>query len=653
MLRTILIATLAGGVLSFSQGCSHFVEMRAINRFTSALEADSLETLKASTSKTFDQKALSLEDSLDDFKILRFPEGKTSIVSVQDVSENEKKVTVEVGEKKRRMRYRLIRDAESGKWVVDDIDIRKKKNGVVATKSVTEQMDLLLTIREFLDAWSQGSSRSEVLFLVTPQLGEVLGELPPVYLAQLTQKVSGEPSNEPQVHPVVKMDRDVAIVELPRAAGKMVMSFRLVDGSWKVSDVAVEGRDEENHIPSIMKMAVALNVATKFLDAYEIGDHKKLQAVCSRSLYRNSLRYANLASVPLLNSSSPDVSYSVTMRDRHVDLELQNRAEIIKIGMVRQETETDYDSSPRYLVEDVTIYDLHDMQQKKLSSLFTAQAVMQIFAEALAQRNVSMLKHTSTADMNERVWNKLETTDFANYSLPEIDTSIPTIEAIEFHGAVVKIHARQNNRKLTYFLRDRNGDVRVDDILASSSDLPESFKTTMELLIPIRNFAAAIQSSQLEAVQQNSSKDFNGLVWKHVSHVPDVAFTAWEFLQEPMVSVDSVKTHVRVTLGNGHRGAEVTLVKEHGRYVVDEVLIVAGVQPEQRAKLKETIRTMVAEGIVRYDRNPRSSISNRQPSPSRDAWPGPIPTDVVADVVIPPPADTALNGEEAPLPNGR
>ncbi|MCH7987944.1 MAG: hypothetical protein IID46_02200 [Planctomycetes bacterium] len=619
--------------------------MRSINRFTSALEADSLETLKSSTSKMFDQKALRLEDSLDDFKILRFPEGKTSIVSVQDVSENEKKVTVEVGEKKRRLRYHLIRDAENGKWVVDDIDIRKKKNGVVATKSVTEQMDLLLTIREFLDAWTQGSSRSEVLFLVTPQLGEVLGELPPAYLAQLTQKVSGEPSNEPRVRPVVKMDRDVAIVELPRAAGKMVMSFRLIDGSWKVSDVAVEGRDEENHIPSIMKMAVALNVATKFLDAYEIGDHKKLQAVCSRSLYRNSLRYANLASVPLLNSSSPDVSYSVTMRDRHVDLELQNRAEIIKIGMVRQETETDYDSSPRYLVEDVTIYDLHDMQQKKLSSLFTAQAVMQIFAEALAQRNVSMLKHTSTADMNERVWNKLETTDFANYSLPEIDTSIPTIEAIEFHGAVVKIHARQNNRKLTYFLRDRNGDVRVDDILASSSDLPESFKTTMELLIPIRNFAAAIQSSQLEAVQRNSSKDFNGLVWKHVSHVPDVAFTAWEFLQEPMVSVDSVKTHVRVTLGNGHRGAEVTLVKEHGRYVVDEVLIVAGVQPEQRAKLKETIRTMVAEGIVRYDRNPSSSISNRQPSPMQEAWPDPIPTDVVADVVIPPPADTSLSGE--------
>ncbi|MCH7689363.1 MAG: hypothetical protein IH899_22255, partial [Planctomycetes bacterium] len=89
MLRTILIATLAGGVLSFSQGCAHFVEMRSINRFTSALETGNLETLKASTSKTFDQKALRLEDSLDDFKILKLPEGKTSIVSVQDVSENE------------------------------------------------------------------------------------------------------------------------------------------------------------------------------------------------------------------------------------------------------------------------------------------------------------------------------------------------------------------------------------------------------------------------------------------------------------------------------------------------------------------------------------------------------------------------------------
>ncbi|MCH7687484.1 MAG: hypothetical protein IH899_12510 [Planctomycetes bacterium] len=590
---------------------------------------------------------------MDDFKILRLPEGKTSIVSVQDVSENEKKVTVEVGEKKQRLRYHLIRDSENGKWVVDDIDIRKKKNGVVATKSVTEQMDLLLTIREFLEAWNQGSSRSEVLFLVTPQLGEVLGELPPAYLAQLTQKVSGEQSNGPRVRPVVKMDRDVAIVELSRSTGKMVMSFRLIDGNWKVSDVAVQGSDEESHIPSVMKMAVALNAATTFLDAYEIGDHQKLQTVCSRKLYRNSLRFANLASVPLLNYSAPDVNYSVTMRDRHVDLELQNSAEIIKIGLVRQDAEADYDSLPQYLVEDVTIYDLNDMQQKRLSSLFTAQAVMQIFAEALAQRNLSMLKHTSTADMNERVWSKLETTNFANYPMPEIDTSIPTVEAIEFHGAIVKIHARQNNRKLTYVLRDRNGEVRVDDILASSSGLPESFKTTLELLIPIRSFAAAIQSSQLDAVQRNSSKDFNGLVWKHVPQVPDVAFAAWEYLQEPMVAVDSVKTHMQVTLGNGHRGAEVTLVKEHGRYVVDEILIVAGTQPEQRAKLKETIRTMVAEGVVRYHNNPHESISVRQPSPMQEAWPDPIPTDVAAEQLSPLPAETSSIGESALLPNGR
>jgi hypothetical protein len=652
MLRTILTVTLAGGVLCLSQGCANFDELQSINRFTSALETNSLETLKASTSKTFDRKALRLEDSLDDFKVLRFPEGKTSVVSVQDVSENEKKVTVAVGEKKRRLRYHLIRDAESGKWVVDDIDIRKKKDGVVATKSVTEQMDLLLTVREFIEAWNQGSSRSEVLFLATPQLGEVLGELPPAYLAQLTQKVSGEPSNGPRVRPVVKMDRDVAIVELPRAAGKMVMSFRLIDGNWKVSDVAVQGSNKENHIPSMMKMAVALNAATKFLDAYEIGDHQKLQTVCIPKLYRNSLRFANLASVPLLNSSSADVSYSVTMRDRHVDLELQNSAEIIKIGLVRQDAEADYDSLPRFLVEDVTIYDLNDMQQKKLSSLFTAQAVMQLFAESLAQRKISMLKHTSTADMNERVWNRLRTTNFGNYPMPEIDTRIPTVEAIEFHGAIVKIHARQEKQKLTYVLRDRNGEVRVDDILTSSSGLPESFKTTLELLIPIRSFAAAIQSAQLEAVQRNSSKDFNGLVWKHVPQIPQVAFSALEFLQEPMVSVDSVKTHMQVTLGNGHRGAEVTLVKEHGRYVVDEILIVAGAQPARRVKLKEAIRKMVAEGVVRYNNTPNFSVSNRQPLPVQEAWPDPIPTDLAPDLTLPP-AGTSLPVESAPLPNGR
>ena len=68
------------------------------------------------------------EKLLNEFR-KEFPEIK--IVSTEDVSANEKRVTVEVGESKQRIKYRLLREAESRKWVVDDVHIRQKKGNLV------------------------------------------------------------------------------------------------------------------------------------------------------------------------------------------------------------------------------------------------------------------------------------------------------------------------------------------------------------------------------------------------------------------------------------------------------------------------------------------------------------------------------------------
>lgn len=620
-LRTAQKLLLTGIVLTMSQGCAHFMEMQAIDRFAVALDDNDLDQLKSSTSLTFDQKALRTSDSLNDFKILRIPDGKTTIVNVQEISKTEKKVEVEVGERKQKLLYRLVRSPETGKWVVDDIYMRQKKDGVSATKSITDQMDLLLTVHEFLKTWQHGSSRSEVLSVTAPELSKILGELPPAYLARLTTQIAGDDTSESRGNPIARMDQDVAIVELARSNGKMVMSLRQINGSWKVADVAVEGRDEESQILSVQKMAVALKAATSFLDAYEIGNHEKLKGVCTPKLFQNSLQFAEMASVPLPNSSSADSNYSIIMRERHADFEVQGNGEIIKISLVREETEPDSDSLEEYFVDEVTLYDLKGMQQKRLSALFTAQAVMQLFAEALAERDLNMLRQTSTSNMNERVWNKLEESSFKNFPITELDTSIPTVESMEFHSSMVKVHARRNNRKLTYILQDQGGKIHVDDILTSTPGLPESLKTTMEFLIPIRLFTKELESSQTARLQHQCSSNFNRLIWRYTSQVPEIAVNSREYMQEPMTSVESVKSMVRVTLGNGNRGAEVFLMKEDGRYVVDEILVVAGSHPEYRRQLKETMRKMLAEGTLEQGRNSRLSLSEQPrisfPKPNR------------------------------------
>src|SRR5690606_16859818 len=122
-------------------------------------------------------------ESLDDLKILNLPKGKVSVASIEDVSPSEKKVTVEVGETKKQVLYKLTRKPGSRKWLVDDIYLKQRKAGEdkTITKSVTETMDLLLTVREFLDSWETGD-REDVLSVTTPELQELLAALSPVHL---------------------------------------------------------------------------------------------------------------------------------------------------------------------------------------------------------------------------------------------------------------------------------------------------------------------------------------------------------------------------------------------------------------------------------------------------------------------------------------
>ena len=165
-------------------GCAHMIESRAINAFAKNLEAQNLDGLKVVTSEDFNKRALRTATALEDLKILRIPDGKTLIVDVEQVSDEKKRVTVQVGEDKKEVFYELTRD-DSGKWVIDDIYLKQKKKGIEAYKSVTEQMDLLLTVREFLDAWGHGD-REQVLSITTPKLRTAL-ELSLIHISEPTR----------------------------------------------------------------------------------------------------------------------------------------------------------------------------------------------------------------------------------------------------------------------------------------------------------------------------------------------------------------------------------------------------------------------------------------------------------------------------------
>jgi hypothetical protein len=244
------------------------------------------------------------------------------------------------------------------------------------------------------------------------------------------------------------LDSEVAIVKLARKAGAVTMTLKLVDGSWKVSDLAVESRSDGKHIPSLSKMATVMALSLEFLDAYAAGDREKLAHVCTPKLYGRSLVHANLAEIPLPDSKSVSDKYEVTLDRGSTDFVIETEKEVIRIAFQRRDSE-DIDHPAEYLVEEVTIYELNGTQNKRLSSAFTAQAIVQIFGESLATRNLSMLKRTSTNSFTEHVWRHLDDVSLRDMPLSEFQSGPAIIVETVFQGATTEVTVDQGVHRMT------------------------------------------------------------------------------------------------------------------------------------------------------------------------------------------------------------
>jgi hypothetical protein len=638
----IALVLLTGGLLFVVvPGCANSLELNAINEFTKAVEKGDFETLKADSSDEFQAKALRREEAIDDLKLLRLPKGKITIHKIQDVSSTEKLVTVTVGKSKQKTRYKLIRESESGKkWVVDDIIVRQTREGLKVAKSVTEQMDLLSALRDFLDAWGPQGTHAEMLAVTTTEFRDVLADLPPRYLAQLTGRVVDGRQPKSKFRPDIQMDDDVAIATLPGKKGNLVFSCRLEDGNWKVADLAVESKTDGKHIPSVAKMADVGRATGVFLKAYAAGDKPELEKISSKRFFEGSLAPADLRIVPLPSRLDALDDFEVTMRGRRADIIVRGESEVIKFGLARDPNDVDPDTKTGFLVDEVTIYELHGSQEKRLSALFTAHATMQIFSKALRQRNLSMISKTASIDFKKRVWQHVDGSLLAHLPLGELEDARPRVLSTTFEGAVTEITVMQGTRALTYVLRDEGGHMRVDDVHVPAMNRPTSLKTTLALLLPIRDFIAGIDSGNIERLQRISSEDLNRLVWRQTDTIPQAGYVVPRHLQAELSAVKIGKDEAMIVLGDARFGSHVRLKREYGRYVVDEVLLIAGPESSQRAPMKRAMRLeLAARGLqtmqTRVAAKPQSLIDASAAAGS--SRPADRPADATDGTSSPPP----------------
>jgi hypothetical protein len=582
-------------------GCSHFIESRAITQFSEYLKDEDLGGLMSSTTREFHQRALRTETALEDLKILNIPDGKTTVVEVEELSDSKKRVTVQVGDGKKEVFYELEKDAK-GHWGVDDIYLKQKQKGVVAYKSVTEQMDLLLSVREFLDTWSRGD-REQVLGVTTPKFRSTLDSLPPSYLATLTRIVSAGKPTGGKYKPNAQMDEKVAVVRLPRSVGDTVISFELADGAWRVADVAVDCKGDDQ-LPSMLKLAQAVNGCTSFLAAYNSGDKAALSRWSSDDFFEGSLSVGDLTQARLPDAQFSEHELQVAkLRGNRADFVLKNDTELVQIDL-HKEPDSEPDAVPVFRVSDVTIYEIETKQEKRLSALFTAQGMLDIFVKAMSDRDLKTLKHSSTHDLAGRVWNRLTPETLNVMPLDLFDGGQMEFVTASFQGALTRVDVRQGGKDLTYMLREEHGRFFVDDVHWQITGVPASMKTTLEILVPVHEFATAIamsrdpeyQQEALERVQAASTSELNRVVWSQTRLIPNSSVSADAYLQAPLKSIATADHDVIVQLGDARYGAKVTLRKEFDRYAVDDILLIAGPEETQRMAFKHNLKTQLARG---------------------------------------------------------
>ncbi|MCA9023324.1 MAG: hypothetical protein KDA74_24415, partial [Planctomycetaceae bacterium] len=310
---------------------------------------------------------------MDDLKVLKIPTGETTIVEITDISENHKKVVAEVGKNKKKLLYELKRVTKTGEWVVDDIYINQKQKNLNVMKSVTEQMDLLLTVREFVAAWEKGN-RDDILETTDGEFKESLEQLHPAFLAKLSKRVAGESKNTKYRRPDAQLDTNIAIIRLPRRSGEMVISMKLKDGKWKASDVAVESKVDGQHLASAKKQAKMLLAVSHFLDAYNQNDKTELKNYSTEQFFRGSLDFADLKLAALPHSQDAAADYELKIENNLANFVTQNDGKMINLSLVKIESD-EIDVPDKYLIEEVTLFQDQGNQQVTLTSLFSTRTI--------------------------------------------------------------------------------------------------------------------------------------------------------------------------------------------------------------------------------------------------------------------------------------
>jgi len=601
-MRTNLPIILWGCVLSLLAGCSHMVESRVVQAFSESLKVHDLDRMKAEASSDFEEKAVEGDKTFRALAMIELPEGMPKVINVKPIRDEKtkevvaKRVIATVGKEKRKVFFRLKPDGKSGRWVVDDLFL--SRDDYENNRSVAIRLSVLLSVQESLDAWRSGT-RDQILAAATPEFSEALSHLSPEHLAQFAKKTTDGLAPETRILPDERIGDETSELRVAKSEGEIILKFRRDGQRWRLDDLALESRRTGEDIASARHVAAAMAAALQFEAAYRASDKRTLQQISTKRFFEGSLADADLTQFKL-PQPGPGLdgidAFDIKLEATTATFVVPSGPAVLKISMEQQPAEQLH-AAPRFLVDEVTIYD--STQDKRLSSLFTAHATMEKFGAALAARDVATLTNNATHDFRSRVWDKIKPAHFDGLPMARIPGVKPRIIQSQFRGSLTEILVEMEETPLTFVLREEGGRILVDDVLTPTPGCPESMKVTAEALIPVLNFAAGLKRSDMDLVRGSTSDDFSRYAWNHLDETTAFEPNPDSFLKAGLTGIGLSEERGDVVYGDPRRGARFSLIKEHGEFKVDDVTLVAGRSKDQQIQLKRAIRTQLAQGDAR------------------------------------------------------
>lgn len=513
---------------------------------------------------------------------MKLPKVKLEIDDSTSVDENTFE-TIAKDEKGTKYQFRITRDAEKHRWVVDDVLVRQQKKGTSATKSVSEVMDLLLTVREFLTTW-QSNDRSAILPALATSLREPLEQMPEPWLNRVVERVSTECESEMARRPEIQMNESDALVKMPSKNGYLLMKVAREDDRWLFSDIEVRQRKTDDHPGSVLRQARALNTVSQFLAAYGKEDKVALQTLCDETFYSTSLEIGDLSMISMPSAEHAPDDFEIRSFSGQLTIMVPDKTQIVQLDLTTPETDdrkaiqklAEGSVETSFVIRDITIYDRQTRKQQKLESAFTAPIRAMLFVSALHDQNLPILKQLSTKEFSHGTWDRLDPALVSQLPLSEVPGGELTLQNTDVRGDTTEMEFMSEGGQIcSVIMRSENGTLNVDDIqYPNASAQVASLRNHLQLTVPIVELAAAWHKHDLPGVKRTCSMDFNRLIWGNLKTLPGDFDRLPDMLLVPVRSTEQAESQAVVELGrDGEPPVSVRLLKENSAWVIDEISV--------------------------------------------------------------------------------